>query len=100
MGQYNIPKLSRNKFNFVKGADTDNFITQSQMMAASGGSGSNINSNTISQNAQLSSAIKMAIQEMLDDGELISASEAEQMMDTKISEYDDSKSGGEETPNE
>lgn len=92
MPTFKIPKQARNRYNYVKGADTDNYITQSQMMASNSGGGGNINSNTIGANPQIVSAIQEAIKGMIDTGELISASEAEQMMDTKISEYDDSKS--------
>lgn len=35
----NIPKLARNKYNYVKGADGKNYVTQSQLMMSSGGSG-------------------------------------------------------------
>lgn len=34
-----IPKLARNKYNYVKGADGKNYVTQSQLMMSSGGSG-------------------------------------------------------------
>lgn len=59
--KYNIPKLARNQYNYVKGLDGENYVTQSQMMMSnggSGGSGGSINSNTFSQNDQLQSAIK------------------------------------------
>jgi len=56
--KYNIPKLARNQYNYVKGLDGENYVTQSQMMMATGGSGGSINSNTFSQNDQLQSAIK------------------------------------------
>ena len=60
MGEYNIPKLSRNKYNFVKGLDGENYITTSQMMMSSsngGGAtgGTNMN-NVVAYN--ISSAIK------------------------------------------
>lgn len=61
MGQYNIPKLARNKYNFVKGLDGNNYVTQSQMMMSSGGGG--INSNTFQNNSQLQSAIKREMEE-------------------------------------
>lgn len=71
MGKYNIPKIARNKYNYVKGADTSNYITQSQLMTQSGG---NINSNSLQSNSQLQSAIKTVIDEMISSYELVSGS--------------------------
>lgn len=39
MPQYNIPKLARNKYNYVKGVDGNNYVTQSQLMMSAGGGG-------------------------------------------------------------
>ena len=39
MAKYNIPKLSRNKYGYVKNADANNYITQSQLMMSAGGGG-------------------------------------------------------------
>jgi hypothetical protein len=41
MGKYLIPKLSRNKFGYIKGVNNNNYITQSQLMMSSGGAGGN-----------------------------------------------------------
>ena len=75
MGKYNIPKLARNKYNFAKGADTTNFITQSQLMMQNDGAGNgNINSNLFQSNSQLQSAIKSMIDEMISSYELVGSS--------------------------
>lgn len=75
MGKYNIPKLARNKYNYVEGADTTNFITQSQLMTQNGGAGNgNINSNSFQSNSQLQSAIKSMIDEMIASYELVGSS--------------------------
>lgn len=46
MPTFNIPKQARNKYNFIKGSDNSNFITQSQLMMSSGGFGGGGNSGT------------------------------------------------------
>lgn len=39
MPQYNIPKLARNKYNFVKGADGNNYMTASRALVVNERSG-------------------------------------------------------------
>lgn len=41
MPTFNIPKQARNKYNYIKGSENNNFITQSQLMMSSGGGGGN-----------------------------------------------------------
>lgn len=41
----NIPKLARNKYNYVKGVDGKNYVTQSQLMMSSGGGGNGSGNN-------------------------------------------------------
>ena len=109
---YRIPKKARNKYGFVKGmsagASTNNTAFASFSIGGNGGGLglSSVNANTIGSNPQIVSAINNAIQKMIEEGTLITTAQAEQMVDTKISEYDDSKNGGEgnggseESPNE
>lgn len=85
MATYKIPKQARNKYNFIEGADDKRYVTAAQYMnAMSGGSGNNINSNTFSQNTQMSSAIKAAIREMIDSGDLVDSSSVESIVDSKM----------------
>lgn len=52
MPTFNIPKISRNKYGTIKGADANNYITQSQLMMSSGGGGGNgsgLNSSQVQQ---------------------------------------------------
>ena len=109
---YRIPKKARNKYGFVKGMSAGaNMNNMSMALSISGGGGgglglSSVNANTIGSNPQIVSAINNAIQKMIEDGTLITTAQAEQMVDTKIQDYDDSKNGGdnggdsEETPSE
>lgn len=114
---YRIPKKARNKYGFVKGMSAGaNMNNMSMALSISGGGGgglglSSVNANTIGSNPQIVSAINNAIQKMIEEGTLITTAQAEQMVDTKISEYDDSKNSGgdsggdnsgdsEETPSE
>ena len=110
---YRIPKKARNKYGFVKGMSAGaNMNNISMALSISGGGGgglgiSSVNANTIGSNPQIVSAINNAIQKMIDEGTLITTAQAEQMVDTKIQDYDDSKNSGgdnsgdsEETPSE
>ena len=109
---YRIPKKARNKYGFVKGmsagASANNTAFASFSIGGNGGGLglSSVNANTIGSNPQIVSAINNAIQKMIEEGTLITTAQAEQMVDTKISKYDDSKNGGEgnggseESPNE
>ena len=113
---YRIPKKARNKYGFVKGMSAGaNMNSMSMALSISGGGGgglglSSVNANTIGSNPQIVSAINNAIQKMIEDGTLITTAQAEQMVDTKIQDYDDSKNGvdsggdnssdSEDTPNE
>jgi len=108
---YRIPKKARNRYGFVKGMSAGtNINTAFASFSAgenSGGLGlSSVNANTIGSNPQIVSAINNAIQKMIEEGTLITTAQAEQMVDTKIQDYDDSKNASsgsgdsEETPNE
>lgn len=102
MPQYKIPKFSRNKYGAVKGIPSGSNMNNTAFASFSiggnsGGGGlglSSVNANTIGSNPQIVSAINNAIQKMIEEGTLITTAQAEQMVDTKISEYDDSKNGG------
>lgn len=98
---YRIPKKARNKYGFVKGmsagASTNNTVFASFSIGGNGGGGlglSSVNTNTIGSNPQIVSAINNAIQKMIEEGTLITTAQAEQMVDTKIQDYDDSKNSG------
>ena len=116
MPQYKIPKFPRNKYGFVKGMSAGSNMNAGFASFSIGGNNggglglSSVNANTIGSNPQIVSAINNAIQKMIEDGTLITTAQAEQMVDTKIQDYDDSKNGGdsggdnggdsEETPSE
>lgn len=64
MAQFNIPKLARNRYNYVKGADGSNYVTVSQMMMSSGnssGSGGGGGTNGGTSHNQITSAVNQVL---------------------------------------
>jgi hypothetical protein len=56
-----IPKLSRNKYNYVQGADGNKYVTQTQLMMSSGGSGSGGGGGGNNPSSHVTAAINQAM---------------------------------------